>query len=304
MTIHEARLAGRDALVNSPTPVLDADILLSFVTGRDKTALLFKGDEPLSADEAERFAGYIRARSTGLPVAYITGVKEFYGYSFHVTPDVLIPKPDTEILVEKALSYIQEKLASRKNGILTICDMCTGSGCVGLSVLKTLTDQRLVSAEKLPSLTLVDISSAALDIARENTRLLCSAHEKDKIKFVRSNLFEAVSGSFDVILSNPPYIPAAEVQELLQDGRSEPPLALNGDVDLFGNATGDNDGLGVMRNLVPQAVSRLSPGGALIVEAGEYNAEMTEYLFRSAGLSATHIFKDLEGQLRVIAGSR
>lgn len=304
MTIREARSWGRDFLTKSPTPELDADVLLMAVTGRDKTALLFKGGEALSPEEEEDFRAYIQARSTGLPVAYISGHKEFYGYDFLVTPDVLIPKPDTELLVEKALSVIREKLSAKKGRILTLCDMCTGSGCVGISVARAAWDEGLVIRENALALTLCDISQAALDLARTNADRLCPPALREKVRLVRTNLFQAVTGSFDIITANPPYIPAGEVEELLADGRNEPRLALNGDIDLFGNATGEGDGLGVMRNLVPQAAGQLAPAGALLVEAGEYNAEMTEYLFREAGLLDTGIERDLSGQLRCVYGRK
>ena len=304
MTIREARSWGRDFLVKSPTPGLDADVLLMAVTGRDKTALLFKGGEALSPEEEADFRAYIQARSTGLPVAYISGHKEFYGYDFLVTPDVLIPKPDTELLVEKALSVIREKLSAKKDRILTLCDMCTGSGCVGISVARAAWEEGLITRENVLALTLCDISGAALDLARSNADRLCPPAVREKVRLVRTNLFQAVTGSFDIITANPPYIPAEEVEELLSDGRNEPRLALNGDIDFLGNPTGEGDGLGIMRNLVPQAACHLAPGGALLVEAGEYNAEMSEYLFRSAGLNDTGIARDLAGQLRCVYGHK
>ena len=302
MTIREARSWGRVFLAQSPTPELDADVLLMAVTGRDKTALLFKGGEPLAPEEEADYRAYIQARSTGLPVAYISGHKEFYGYDFLVTPDVLIPKPDTELLVEKALSVIREKLSAKKDRILTLCDMCTGSGCVGISTARAAWEEGLVTRENALALTLCDISQAALDVARTNADRLCPPALREKVRLVRTNLFQAVTGSFDIIMANPPYIPAGEVEELLADGRNEPRLALNGDIDLFGNATGEGDGLGIMRNLVPQAADQLAPAGVLLVEAGEYNAEMTEYLFRDAGLHDTGIARDLSEQLRCIWG--
>ncbi|MBQ2571307.1 MAG: peptide chain release factor N(5)-glutamine methyltransferase, partial [Treponema sp.] len=272
MTIQEARKYGFDSLEKtSPSAQLDSDVLLGAVSGFSKTDLIFKREHELSCEEEEKFASYIAARKTGLPVAYITGHKEFYGYDFLVTPDVLIPKPDTELLVEKALEIVKEKCGG--NHLLTVCDMCTGSGCVGISLL--LECEKFLPKEKLPLVILADISSSALDIARQNVDMLFSSdagllHLRDRVRFVRTNLFEAVSGSFDLIVTNPPYIPSKEARDLLKDGRSEPILALDGDVNLHGDPTGEEDGLGIMRNLVPQAVAQLSPDGVLIAEAGEY----------------------------------
>ena len=302
MTIRELRANGIQSLsASSPSPELDADCLLQYVLACDKTHILFHRDEEVTTEQEAQFSSYIQARKTGLPIAYLTGTKEFFGYDFLVTPDVLIPKPDTELLIEKTLDAIKEK-TKRKERILTICDMCTGSGCVGLSILKACSDMNLVHQEFLPAITMADISDKALDIARQNAEKLLSSTQKSKVKFVRTNLFQMVNGTFDIIVSNPPYIPSEEAKALLQDGRSEPLLALDGDIDFMGNPTGENDGLGIMRNLVPQAVEHLAPQGILIVEAGEYNAEMTEYIFRKNGLSDTHIYKDLSGQLRDISG--
>ena len=322
MTVQEARKYGFDSLEKtSPSAQLDSDVLLGAVSGLSKTDLIFKRDHELSCEEEEMFASYIAARKTGLPVAYITGHKEFYGYDFLVTPDVLIPKPDTELLVEKALDVIKEKCfisldsnssansnpLRQKIRLLTICDMCTGSGCVGISIL--LECAKFLPKDKLPLIVLADISSSALNIARQNAQKLLaekssSADLLERVRFVRTNLFEALSGTFDLIVTNPPYIPSREAHDLLKDGRSEPILALDGDVSISGDPTGQEDGLGIMRNLVPQANAHLSPDGVLIAEAGEYNAEMTEYIFRSSGLKDTRIFKDLNGDLRDIFGRK
>ena len=322
MTVQEARKFGFDSLEKtSPSAQLDSDVLLGAVSGFSKTDLIFKREHELSCEEEEKFVSYIAARKTGLPVAYITGHKEFYGYDFFVTPDVLIPKPDTELLVEKALEVVREKCglsldgnsSANKNALrqklrlLTVCDMCTGSGCVGISLL--LECAKFLPKEKLPLVVLADISSSALEIARQNAEELLSAKSAsasllERVRFVRTNLFEAVSGTFDLIVTNPPYIPSKEAHDLLKDGRSEPILALDGDVSISGDPTGQEDGLGIMRNLVPQAVDHLSPDGVLIAEAGEYNAEMTEYIFRSAGLKDTKIFRDLNGDLRDIFGRK
>ncbi len=308
MTIYDVRLYGRKILEGaSPTPELDTDCIVEHTLGCDRSYLLFHREVSLSDGQSDEIKAYLEMRKTGLPVAYITGSKEFFGYDFMVTPDVLIPKPDTELLVEKALENIEEKLSANPGRHISLCDMCTGSGCVGLSIMLSALESGFFSKENIPSLIMADISDKALAVAQKNADALCqivpnASMLRSHIRLVRSNLFEMVTGKFDIIVSNPPYIPAQEARCLLLDGRSEPILALDGDRDLCGNSTNDNDGLGIMRNLVPQAVTHLSPLGVLIVEAGEYNAEMTEYLFRSAGLRNTRIWRDLSGQLRDISG--
>ena len=249
-------------------------------------------------------------RASGLPIAYITGHKEFYGYDFIVSPAVLIPKPDTEILVERAVDVILSMMDARGENLLTVCDMCTGSGCIAIAVAKTLLEDERVPLEQLPKFTLADISQPALDIAQRNAEALLGQSGglvKSRFNFVRTNLFDAITDAikYDVILSNPPYIPHTMVDELLKDGRSEPRLALDGDITLTGDRARENDGqakddgLDIIRNLLPQAQVHLAPRGSILMETGEYNAEATAALAEEAGFN-TEIHRDLEGQLRVV----
>ena len=169
-----------------------------------------------------------------------------------------------------------------------------------------------VPPEQLPKFTLADISEPALDIARRNATALLSDHGSlvmSRFNFVRTNLFDAISEAikYDVILSNPPYIPHTMVDELLKDGRSEPRLALDGDITLTGDRAlatdgsgkAADDGLEIIRNLIPQAQAHLAPRGTVLMETGEYNAEATAALAEDAGFN-TEIHRDLEGQLRVV----
>lgn len=294
----------------SPSPKLDAEVLLSHCLGFSKTELLLKRDYEVTADKEAWLRDATNLRATGLPIAYITGHKEFYGYDFIVSPDVLIPKPDTEILVERAVDVILSMMDARGENLLTVCDMCTGSGCIAIAVAKTLLEDERVAPEQLPKFTLADISEPALDIARRNTTALLADHGSlvmSRFNFVRTNLFDAISEAikYDVILSNPPYIPHTMVDELLRDGRSEPRLALDGDITLQGDhACADDgqtkdDGLEIIRNLIPQAQTHLAPRGTVLMETGEYNAEAAAALAAEAGFN-TEIHRDLEGQLRVV----
>lgn len=294
----------------SPSPKLDAEVLLSHCLGFSKTELLLKRDYEVPADKEAWLRDATNRRATGLPIAYITGHKEFYGYDFIVSPDVLIPKPDTEILVERAVDIILSMMDARGENLLTVCDMCTGSGCIAIAVAKTLLEDERVPADQLPKFTLADISEPALDIARRNAAALLADHGAlviSRFNFVRTNLFDAISEAikYDVILSNPPYIPHTMVDELLRDGRSEPRLALDGDITLTGDrACADDgqpadDGLEIIRNLIPQAQTHLAPRGTVLMETGEYNAEAAAALAAEAGFN-TEIHRDLEGQLRVV----
>ena len=296
----------------SPSAKLDAEVLLSYCLGFSKTDLLLKRDYEVPADKEAWLNDAVSRRATGLPIAYITGHKEFYGYDFIVSPAVLIPKPDTEILVERAVDVILSMMDARRENLLTVCDMCTGSGCIAIAVAKTLLEDERVAPEQLPKFTLADISESALDIARRNAYALLSDHGSlvmSRFNFVRTNLFDAISEAikYDLILSNPPYIPHTMVDELLKDGRSEPRLALDGDITLTGDralaADGSgraaDDGLEIIRNLIPQAQAHLAPRGSILMETGEYNAEETAALAEGLGFN-TEIHRDLEGQLRVV----
>ena len=291
-----------DFFIPSPSPVLDADCILEFVLNKNKTYFLLHGNEEVDSENISKICECVTKRRKGLPIAYISGHKEFYGFDFIVTPDVLIPKPDTEILVELAINYIREKIFANPNKILTICDMCTGSGCIGLSVLKMLINDGSIPQDRIPKFTLVDISSKALDIAEENFNNLIPDYYKNRVRFIQSNLFENVTGSFDVILTNPPYIPTSMVNDLLKDGRNEPPLALNGDITETGDNNTCDDGLEIIRRLIPQAYEKLTYNGVILMETGEYNAEAASKLEKKIGLRNVCIHKDLSGQLRVVEG--
>ena len=294
----------------SPSPKLDAEVLLSHCLGFSKTELLLKRDYEVPSDKEAWLCDATNSRATGLPIAYITGHKEFYGYDFIVSPDVLIPKPDTENLVERAVDVILSMMDARGENLLTVCDMCTGSGCIAIAVAKTLLEDERVAPDQLPKFTLADISEPTLDIARRNAAVLLADHCSlvlSRFNFVRTNLFDAISEAikYDVILSNPPYIPHTMVDELLRDGRSEPRLALDGDITLegdracAGNGRTKDDGLEIIRNLIPQAQAHLAPRGTVLMETGEYNAEAAAALAAAAGFN-TEIHRDLEGQLRVV----
>ena len=302
MEIREFKSWAKKHLSSSPSAALDVSVLLEFFLGKDKTWILLHEKDELTAEQFSKLSGAVAARKTGLPIAYITGHKEFYGYDFFVTPDVLIPKPDTEILVESALTEILQKIQGEKSGISSICDICTGSGCAGLSVIKFLSERNEIPSAKLPELTLSDISSAALSIAEKNAKNLLSKELFQKINLVKSDLFSAIPKRFDMILSNPPYIPSKMVDELLKDGRSEPRLALDG--DSYGTSQKSCDGLSIIRRLVPQCMEHLNEGGILIVEAGEYNALETKSIFEKSGFSHVKIIKDLEDQERDVYGEK
>lgn len=307
MTISQARKFALSELKFSPSPILDADVILKWILKCDQTFILFHSETELSEPQKNIFCSSIEKRKTGLPVAYITGIKEFFGYDFEVDKNVLIPKPDTELLVENAVNFIEEKFhAASDCKIFSVCDMCSGSGCVGISILKFIEEKKIIPKSLLPKIIFADISKKTLDIAKKNSLRLLSEFAFEKTVFVQSNLFENLgqsrNGLFDVIVSNPPYIPYSQTVELLKDGRSEPSLALCGDIDLNGNLTNFDDGLEIIRNLIFQSVDFLNPGGILILETGEYNAFQTKKIMEDSEFKDVKIYKDLEGQFRNVSG--
>lgn len=302
MTIQQFKNDAKNRLEKtSPSAQLDCEVLLCHILECNKTFLLLHAKDELTGSQLEWLNLAVEKRQTGLPIAYITGHKEFFGFDFLVTPDVLIPKPDTEILVEEALKLITKNdyySQSRK-----IIDMCSGSGCIGISVIKALIESYNFTPENLPMVTFADISEKALEVTKKNAeKLLTDKYPelKNRLTFIQTNLFDKVSDSFDLILTNPPYIPAAMVDDLLKDGRNEPRLALDGDVAPDGSPADSSDGLQIIRELLPQAKNHLLADGVLLMETGEYNMKEAQRLAVESGFAATKIFSDYEGQLRVL----
>lgn len=287
--------SGDSRFIPSPTPDLDINCILCSILNVDKTYLLTHSQNELTETQLENLASAVSKRRTGLPIAYITGVKEFYGREFCVTPAVLIPKPDTEILVERAAEIVLQSGRAVK-----LCDMCAGSGCVGLSVFLAVKEKQQTDLCKIESVCLADISEAALEIAKLNAKRLLRDEDKARFSFIKTDLFAEITDTFDLICTNPPYIPHGEAAALLEDGRSEPLLALDGDANVDETISESGDGLAVIRRLVPAAFKRLNGGGTLLMECGEYNAQKAADLCREAGFSSVRIHKDLAGQMRLV----
>ena len=286
-------VAGR--FIRTPTPALDTDCLLQYILNKTKTYLTVHYEATLSDNEEKRFYDYLALRRTGLPIAYITGHKEFYGLDFIVTQDVLIPKPDTECLVELALEKVRESIQTVSSLPYRMADICTGSGCIAISVVKELYYPSIQPSMRIPlekeiTITATDISEAALDVARQNAIRLLPPKIGNSIIFAQGDLLTAIGNrsetkqTFDMIVSNPPYIPTAEVDMLLDDGRNEPRLALDGQA---------SDGLAVIRKLIPQVYEQLSQRGIFLMETGEYNAEQAADLMRETGFLNVRIHRDL-----------
>lgn len=278
---------------STATPELDSSLLLAHVLGFQKNELLLRAEDKVSAEDTAVFAKLLFKRADGMPVAYLTGRKDFWKSTFEVSPAVLIPKPDTELLVELAAKHVSDFFKLNPEKTLRLADVCSGSGCIGISVLQEALEQNL-PLEKF-NFTLTDISKDALDIAKRNASTILGNNAKN-ISFVLGDLLEPFLGGgtndlprFGMILSNPPYVPSRITDELLQDGRSEPRLALDGGAD----------GLDIIRKLVPEVWQALDKNGILLIETGEYNAAETATLLKEAGFADVQTFDDLGGQPRV-----
>jgi release factor glutamine methyltransferase len=254
------------------SPRLDAEVLLSHILKTDRIHLYVHFDQPLHTEELLKFRQAVKERVLRRPVAYIIGSKEFMGLSFSVSPAVLIPRPDTEILVETA----QKGLAHCKQPRLA--DIGTGSGAIIISLLHLLPDARGVA---------VDISADALVVARQNA----TAHQvADRLEFLQGNMTQPLSGTFDAILSNPPYIPDAVVATLEPEVQQEPAGALKG----------GRDGLDFYRHLLTSSAVYLQDDGFLAVEIGQGQAAAIAQLVLASPFTIQSITKDYSGIERVV----
>lgn len=248
---------------------LDAWYLLEYITGITKTSYYGEPNREISAELAEDYRKCIEKRAKRIPLQHITGVQAFMGHDFFVNEHVLIPRQDTEVLVEDALDRIEDKM--------TVLDMCTGSGCILLSILK----RRNVRG------TGVDVSKEALKVAEKNREHL----KLPEVQWIQSDLFEKVTGSFDVILSNPPYIETKAIESLQEEVRLyDPYIALDG----------KEDGLYFYGKIIERSKKYIKSGGWLIFEIGYDQAEAVTKLMEQSGYDEIYVKKDLSGLDRVV----
>ncbi len=258
-------------------PRLDAEILLSHCLKVDRLYLYLNLERPLSPDERSKFRNLVRRRAAREPVALITGKKEFWSISFRIKPGVLIPRPETEILVEAVLQEINDSPAPR------VLEIGAGSGAVSVAVAKDNPRAEVIAT---------DIDPAVIETALFNAR---EAGVGASVQFVAMDLFDAIRGGvgFDVICSNPPYIPTEIIPTLEPEVRDFEPLrALDG----------GPDGLDVIRRLATDAVDFLNRPGALALEFGDGQEEDARNILASSGFREIRIFRDLAGKARVIKG--
>lgn len=265
-----------------PEAELDARLLLESVCKTDRNTLLVHGQRDMSPDEYECYVNYIAERKTRKPLQYITGEQEFMGLPFLVNENVLIPRQDTEILVEEAMRRLHDGMR--------ILDMCTGSGCILLSLLYYSNDCSGLG---------VDISDKALQTARQNAEHIRTLKNEIDVTFTQSNLFENLAdnekyaGAFEMIISNPPYIQSHVIDTLMPEvGQYEPRLALDG----------KEDGLYFYRHIIEQAGKYLAGGGELFFEIGCDQGHDVKKMMEEAGYKEVEVVKDFAGLDRVVCG--
>ena len=260
----------------------EAKLLLEWCCDTDRNTLFAHGDRSISADEYEHYAGCIGRRKTHVPLQYITGEQDFMGLTYMVNKGVLIPRQDTEVLVEEVMRYLHDGMR--------ILDMCTGSGCILLSLLRYSNDCTGVG---------VDLSETALQAAAQNTERILGAQalEERKVTLRQGNLFEGMDTEerFDIIVSNPPYIRTDIIETLMPEVREhEPRLALDG----------HEDGLFFYRRIIEQADRFLAGGGMLFFEIGYDQGEEVSRLMEEAGYMDIEVVKDFAGLDRVVCGGK
>ena len=256
-----------------PDPVYDASVLLSYLTGDSPLHLRLDTDTDLSDEIVSSYSSLIRERAQRIPLQWLTGTQSFCGRDFTVTPDVLIPRPETALLVERVLSLGKDRPG------FAVHDLCCGSGCIAISCKLGL-PKALVSAS--------DLSEAALSVAKKNAQRLNA-----EVCFLHGDLFEPLGNAkADVIVSNPPYIPTGVCSSLQDEVRKEPWMALDG----------GQDGLDFYRRIIAEAGSHLKPGGALILEIGIDEADAVTSLLLRNGFTGIAVENDLAGIPRMVEG--
>ncbi len=281
MTIREAIQEGIRLLERMETPFLDASLLLAFTLKITREKLLASYPDPLEERFRDDYLHLIYQRIEGNPVSYLIGKKEFYGRSFFVDLRVLVPRPDTEIIVDAALELIKKlKSGYEQKGLsLRLLDVCTGTGCIPLTIALETHGLEITASE---------LSPGAGEVFRINSKELGNPG----VKLVESNLMDDVEGQFEIITSNPPYLTEKETSGMMEKGWPEPAMALDG----------GKDGLDLIRKLIRQSREKLSENGYLLIEASSWQMGEIETIMKARGFEAIKVIQDLAGRERVIQG--
>lgn len=275
--------ARRLADAGVPAPAFDAELLLRHILGRDRAWIISHRDDDMDEDDIRAFEATVSRRASREPLQYIIGRQEFWGLEFVVTKDVLIPRPETELIIETVLDEIKDKTAP------IVIDLCTGSGCIAVSIAKEHRGVRVFAT---------DISPLALEIARKNSR---RHGVSGSIRFLEGDLFEplnelSIKGMADVIASNPPYIPEGDIADLQPEVRDYEPR---------GALAAGPKGTEIQRRIIEAAPDFLKGGGLLVMEMGMGQAEvLTQMLGRTGAFDGPKVLKDLAEIERVIVAKK
>lgn len=262
---------------------LDVILILSYLLNVDKSYIYTHGDREVSDEIVDKFLELVKKRRAGWPIAYLINEKEFYGLDFYIEEGVLIPRPDTEILVD----YILNDGIKNYQGKINILDLGSGSGCIGITLAYNIKEAQVYS---------IDIDEKALEVTRKNVERF---HLQDRVEVIKGNILEEINSlqideKIDIIVSNPPYIPKKDIEELQIEVKCfEPRKALDGGID----------GLDFYKKIIPESKKYLKSGGMLIFEIGYDQGPSLIKLFESENYENINIIKDLQGLDRVIFGT-
>ena len=248
---------------------LDARYILEYITGLNSAQYFIHSEDIIEKNKAEEFFRLIERRSKRIPLSYVIGTRDFFGLTFKVDENVLIPEQETELLAEEVIKYSEGK---------SVLDMCTGSGCIAISIALFGKPSKVAAS---------DISEKALEVARENAKSL----KAGEISFIQGDMFENVTDKFDIIVSNPPYIETGEIDELMPEVRDYiPRLALDGDID----------GLKFYRIISKEAVKKLNKNGRIFYEIGYNQSRAVASILLENGFTDVKIMKDYSGLDRIV----
>ena len=248
---------------------LDARYILEYITGLNSAQYFIHSEDIIEKDKAEEFFRLIERRSKRIPLSYVIGTRDFFGLTFKVDENVLIPEQETELLVEEVIKHSEGK---------SVLDMCTGSGCIAISIALFGKPSKVAAS---------DISEKALKVARENAKSL----KAGEISFIQGDMFENVTDKFDIIVSNPPYIETGEIDELMPEVRDYiPRLALDGDID----------GLKFYRIISKEAVKKLNKNGRIFYEIGYNQSRAVASILFENGFTDITVIKDYSGLDRIV----
>ena len=269
MTIKKAIEYAKEKNIN----YIDAKTLIKYLLKEDDKYLIINANNNIDEELETKYKENISKILAGVPLQYITNNQEFMGEKFFVNEDVLIPQPDTEIVVEKTIEKAKEMLKNKTK--IKILDLCTGSGAIAVSIKKELKDRVYVHGS--------DISKKAIEVAKKNTLKILKNSEQ--IKFIESNLFENINEKYDIVVTNPPYIKTEDIINLPKDVKREPKIALDGGID----------GLEFYKKIRKEIIKFLEPNGYLIMEIGYNQKEEVERIYENS-----ECIKDYNGNDRVI----